>query len=309
MARSSGIAEVVTGLPRPQRELSRRALWSTLARRRVAALTNVAFLVVAILMVFPVFWAVATALKPEPQIVRYPPIWIPIPPSFAGYAAIAQDGRMARYIFNSLFTSLTSVVIVVVLASLAGYAFSRFRFRGRSLLLGFLLATIMLPGLTQVVPIYWAFSRIHWINTYQALITLYSAAGLPFSIWIVKSFFDAIPVELEDAALIDGCGWLQLLFRIVLPIAAPGAGAVATLHFVGAWNDFFTPLIFTTSDTMHTATVGLYDFMSFNSGGSYNIQYQFLAAAAVIVMIPPIILFLLARRVFMRGMLEGAIKS
>jgi ABC-type glycerol-3-phosphate transport system permease component len=253
-----------------------------------------------------VIWAISTSLKIEEEILKYPPQWIPDPLNFAGYEyVISQSSSYTKYMVNTLIYAVTSTSVAVVLSSLAGYAVSRFRFPGRRLVLGTTLFSIMIPGLTQTIPLYSMFSDADLLNSYIGLIIIYSAYSLPFSIWIMKSFFDTIPKEMEEAALIDGCNVLQTLVLVIAPISVPGVMTIALLNFVAVWKEFFINLIFTTGDQLRNVNVGLYSFL----GLQYGIQYHRLMSTAILIMVPVILLFLLGRRYFMRTMLEGALKG
>ncbi|MBI2939513.1 MAG: carbohydrate ABC transporter permease [Chloroflexi bacterium] len=289
----------------PVRPVVRQTAISTIVRRTIGrGLLHLLIIAVCWIMVFPVLWTVSTSFKLEPDIMRYPPVWIPNPATLEGYRSVVEDGRLFRYITNTFILSGTSMVITVLVASLAGYAFSRFRFAGRDLILLFILATVLIPGLTQLIPLYQMIKVMGLLNTYQGLIIIYAAHGLPFTIWILKSFFDAVPIELEEAAMIDGCTPVQALARVILPISAPGLMAASVLNFVGHWNEFLTALVFTSKDEMRNVSVGLYNYL-----GWYGSVYNRISAAALLVIVPVLILFFIGRKNFVQGMVEGALKG
>jgi ABC-type glycerol-3-phosphate transport system permease component len=206
------------------------------------------------------------------------------------------------YLPNSFINSFFSSILIVPLAALAAYTFSRYKFRGSRALELLILGLMMIPGLTNLLPIYRMASDLRLLNTNEIMIAVYTAGGLPFSIWIIRSFFDAIPLELEEAALIDGCTPLGALVRIVVPLALPGLLAAFLLNFVDTWNEFLAAVVLAIQDK--TATVGLYDFQS-----SFEIAYNVWAAASIVIVIPVLVVFLALRNVFFRAMLDGALKG
>jgi len=274
--------------------------------KRVSRLVSyVVVAIVCLTMVFPVLWTISSSFKGQTEVLKFPPTWIPENPTLEGYQRVlAAKGRMPRYVRNTLILATWATCLSAVIASAAGYAFSRFDFRGRQLLLMFILATIMLPGLTQLIPLYSMLASLGLLNTYSGLVLIYASGQLPFSIWIMKSFFDTIPRDLEQAGMIDGCNVWQALTKIILPISAPGLMAVVVMNFVATWNEFMTNLVMTSKDSMRNVAVGLYSFMSW-----YGVDYGSLNAAAVVVMVPVIVIFILGRGYFIKGMLEGALKG
>jgi ABC-type glycerol-3-phosphate transport system permease component len=277
------------------------SLW----RRVAKIIPYVIVVVICLVMVFPVLWTVSSSFKAQTEVLKYPPTWLPENPTLDGYdRVLSARGRMPRYVLNTLILATLSTAASALIASLAGYSFSRFRFRGRQAILVLILATIMIPGLTQLIPLYAMLASWGLLNTYLGLVLIYSSGQLPFSIWIMKSFFDTIPSELEEAGMIDGCSVWQALFRIILPISAPGLMAVTVLNFVGTWNEFLTNLVMTSTDTMRNVSVGLWNFLSW-----YGVDYGAVNAAAVVVMVPVIVIFIFGRGYFIRGMLEGSLKG
>lgn len=192
-----------------------------------------------------------------------------------------------------------------MVSALAGYACARYTFSGRSLFLIFIMGMLLLPGLTNLIPLYKLASDLGLLDSYLIMIAIYSAYGVPFGIWVMKSFIERIPRELPEAAAVDGASPIQIMRYIVLPLARPGLVAVFLLNFVYNWNDFLTALIMLSSTAMKTATVGLFDFQNQLTGN----ENELLAAACVIIMLPGLVVFLIARKTFLRAMLEGAVKG
>ncbi|MCX7938484.1 MAG: carbohydrate ABC transporter permease [Anaerolineae bacterium] len=280
--------------------------------RRSAALTRQqrlnAFLVlvlafVSLVVIFPVIYAIFTSFKPRGfGLAR---------DLLAGgfylghYELLFSTPRFVRQIFNSFVMSFGGGVITTVSAAMAGYAFGRFSFRGRVFLLSILLAVMMLPGLTNLIPLYRIASDLDLRDTYIIMILVYAAYGIPFGTWVMVGFFRGIPTDLEEAAKVDGATPFQAFWFVVLPLSAPGLTAVFITNFVYNWNDFLAALVLLSSTAMKTAMVGLFDFQNQLTGNNNEL----LVAACVLIMMPGVVLFVLFRKAFLRGMLEGALKG
>jgi ABC-type glycerol-3-phosphate transport system permease component len=186
----------------------------------------------------------------------------------------------------------------------AAYAFSRYKFRGSQALQLMILGLIMIPTLTNLVALYRMASQLDLLNTNFVMIAIYLATGLPFGIWILKASIDAIPTEVEEAALIDGCGPLGVIRNIVIPLALPGLITTFLMEFVFYWNEFLIAVIMLSNNVMKTATIGLLDFQR-----SYEVAYHVWMAGSVIIIAPVLITFVVLRRQFFRAMLQGAVKG
>lgn len=256
-----------------------------------------------IIVLFPIFYVLLTSLRPNRMALGYDVF----PETFflGHYTRLLSSSRFLVYLMNSTINSLGGALITTGLAAMAGYAFARFRFRGRNTLLVLLLAVMMLPQLTNLIPLYKIASDLGLRDTYVVMIAVYASYGLPFGIWIMKGFFETIPQDLEEAAAIDGATPWVMLWRIVVPLSLPGLMSVLIINFVYNWNDFLTALVLLSSTAMKTATVGLFDFQNQLSGN----ENELLAAACVLIMLPGIVVFLVARRVFLQGIVEGAVKG
>lgn len=265
--------------------------------------THTTLLIIGLVFIFPVFYTLMTSFKSKGEVLTKPPTIMPSTFSLEGYETVINESGMVRtYLPNTFINSFFSSIIVVPLAGLAAYTFSRYRFRGSRTLEILILSLMMIPRLTNLLPLYQMASDADLLNTHTLMVAVYTAGGLPFSIWIVKAFFDAIPVEMEEAALIDGCTPFGALWRIVVPLALPGLFAAFLLNFVDTWNEFLFAVVLAIGNK--TATVGLYDFQS-----SFETAYHVWAAAAIIIMIPVLAVFLALRNVFFRAMLDGALRG
>lgn len=265
--------------------------------------THTILLILALVFIFPVFYTLMTSFKSKGEVLTTPPTILPAEPSLEGYVIVINQSDMLRvYLPNTFINAFFSSLAVVPLAALAAYTFSRYRFRGSRLLEMGILGLMMIPRLTNLLPLYHMASETDLLNTHTLMVAVYTAAGLPFSIWIIRAFFDAIPLEMEEAALIDGCTPVGALWRIVVPLALPGLFAAFLLNFVDTWNEFLFAVVLSIGSK--TATVGLYDFQS-----SFETAYHVWAAAAILIMIPALAVFLALRNLFFRAMLDGALRG
>ncbi|MBN1261224.1 MAG: carbohydrate ABC transporter permease, partial [Anaerolineae bacterium] len=260
-------------------------------------------IVVCLAFIFPVFYAFMNSFK-EPGTALtsgvLPEMWF-----FGNYDRLFNYGRFPRYVLNSFINALGGALVSGVFASLAGFALARFEFKGRAAFMGFILAMMMLPQITNLIPLYKMASDLNWLNTYRVMIIILGAYGIPLGIWTMKGFFESIPLALEEAAAIDGATPVQTFWQVIIPISAPGLLATFLINFVYNWNNFITPLFMLTRTEMKTAPVGLFDFQHALEGN----QDELLAAACVIIMIPAILLFVTLRKHFLQGMVEGAVKG
>lgn len=265
--------------------------------------THTILLILALVFLFPVFYTLMTSLRSKGDVLTIPPSILPRTFSLEAYDTVLHGSDMVtHYLPNTFINSFFSSMLVVPLAALSAYTFSRYRFRGSRTLEIAILALMMIPRLTSLLPLYRMASEWGQLNTHQFMVAVYTAGGLPFSIWLVRAFFDSIPPEIEEAALIDGCSAFGALRRIVMPLALPGLFAAFLLNFVDTWNEFLFAVVLSIGNK--TATVGLYDFQS-----SFEVAYHVWAAAAIIIMIPVLALFLALRNVFFRAMLDGVLKG
>jgi ABC-type glycerol-3-phosphate transport system permease component len=271
--------------------------------KSIDTLINIVLLAMGLIFIFPVFYALMTSFR-EPGYGLTSEI-IPSTFFFGNYERLFNYGRFPRYVVNSVIDALGGSVLTCLVASLAGYSFARFKFRAKGALMFFVLAMMMLPALTNLIPLYKLASDLRILNTYLVMIVIFGAYGVPLSIWIMKGFFESIPITLEEAAAIDGATPVQTFLKVVLPISAPGLLATFLINFVFNWNNFIMPLFMLTKSEMKMATVGLFDFQHALEGN----QDELLAAACVVIMVPAIFLFIFLRKYFLQGMVEGAVKG
>ncbi len=260
-------------------------------------------IVLSLLVLLPFLWIFSTSLKPLSEVNQYPPEWFSPNMSLKPYADMFFFMPFGIYALNSTIVASSATIITLFVGSLGAFAFSRFQFAGKRVFLLVFLLSQMLPGASVIIPLFQLLKEIGLYDTHVGLILVHSAVLLPFVIWLLYGFFQGIPREVEDAALIDGCSRLSALRRVILPLALPGIGATALFAFLGSWNEFFFALILTSSDATKTIPVGIGLFV-----GEYNDLWNQMAASAVLFSLPPLMLFALMRKTFVKGLAAGAVK-
>lgn len=260
-----------------------------------------------IFVLFPFYWMTISALKPNTELFSSPPTWFPSRIVWENLINPWRIFPLARYFANSLFVTGTTVAATVVLASMAGYSLSRVGFRGSKLIILLLLICQLLPGIVTIVPFYFWMYRLGLVNNYAGLILAYIAGTLPFSTLMLRAYFgSAYPVELEEAAMIDGCSRMGAYLRIALPLSIPGIVAVGAWAFMLAWKEFMWASIMLSSGSKKPLAVGLRDLIG--EAGQMNYISEFMAAS-VATTIPAFVLFFLAQRYVTSGITAGAIKA
>ncbi len=261
-------------------------------------------IIAAAIAIFPVFWIFATSFKPAAEVLS-PELTI-LPQTFTteNYSAVLKGGQFWQWMFNSVFVALATTVLGLMLASTTAYAISRFGFRGKKPVLFAFLVAQMFPGAILIVPLYNIMKDLGLLNTFAGLIIAYSTLSLPFAVWMLKGFFDAIPVSLEEAAMIDGMSAFGTFFRIILPLSLPGLAVTGFFSFITAWNEFMFALTFMTGESHYTLPVGLRTYVF-----EFNTQWHLMAAGAIIVTIPVLVVFLVAQRFLISGLTAGGVKG
>ncbi len=276
------------------RKSSRRVLGSAVLYA-ILALGSLAFL-------YPLAWAFATSLKPLPQVINEPLGLIPRPaPQWSNYLEALTAQPFARYTLNTLIIVTFNIIAVVGSGALVAYGFARFRFPGRDTLFTVLLATMMLPGQVTLIPTYVFFSKIRWVDTYKPLIIPAFFGGGAFTIFLLRQFFMTLPLDLDDAARMDGAGFFRIFLYILVPLAKPALATIAIFTFLGAWNDFFGPLIYLNSKEKATIALGVYYFRISQFQFVNIIKWNLLMAASLVFMLPSLIIFFLAQDTFTKG--------
>jgi ABC-type glycerol-3-phosphate transport system permease component len=246
----------------------------------------------------------STSIKPSNEIFIYPPKWIPDTIHWENYTEALALAPFDLYLRNTLFVTIGNILGNLVSCTLAAYGFARLRARGKNVLFLLVLATLMLPYWVTLIPQYVLFSALEWNNSFAPLM-IPAWFGWPFFIFLLRQFFMTIPKELEEAARLDGASTLGILWHIIVPLSKPALATVVVLAFIGNWNNFLGPLIYLRDSDLHTLAIAVQRFR-----GSYgNLYYHYMMAVSVLVVIPVIVVFFLAQRYLIRGIVMTGMKS
>jgi len=252
---------------------------------------------------FPIYWIINTSFKNNGDILQKSQDYFPVNPTTANFVAAWDNVGFGVYFKNSTIVGVSTVLVVVALSILAGYAISRYKFKGKALTLVLFLATQFIPRNMLIIPMFTLFKTMGLINSPLALVLTYSAVEIPFTAVLMSGFVSNVPKELEEAAEIDGCSKFQVMRYVMLPLLLPGISATAIFTFIYAWNEFLIALMLNTQQSRFTLPVGL-NFLI----GENTVNYGVLAAGGVIVLIPSILLFAYAQKHLISGM-SGAVKG
>jgi multiple sugar transport system permease protein len=282
----------------PGRDLAERVLGGPVLWAGLAALTLFAML--------PFVWVFLASFKTRAELYATPIVYLPASLSVANYveAWTSKLTPFSRFFANSLWVSSVTMVATTLVSILAGYALARFRFAGRQTFLLIFLATQMFPAVLLIAPLLSQWYALGLIDTYQALIYSNFSFTVPFTVWMLVGYFESIPIELEESAMLDGCNRFGALCRVVLPLAAPGVAATAIFAFVASWSELLFAITFTSQTEMRTLSAGLL-FMV----GQYEIQWGQLSAGVIISTVPVAILFTYLQRHLIQGLSAGAVKG
>jgi multiple sugar transport system permease protein len=256
----------------------------------------------AILWLVPLLWAVDTSLKPEGETTKVPVTWLIDSPTIDAYTKVIGAGNLLLWYANSAIISTIVATMAVLVGSMAGFALSRVRFRGSNVVFWFILAGIMIPGEALIVPLFREFAAVGAIDTYWAVIL--PQIPVPIAVFVFKQFFDGVPRELEEAALVDGASRFRIYAQLFIPLSRPAISAVAIFTFVWSWNSFLWPLLVLTSTPLMTLPVGLATVSS-----AYGIQYAQIMASAVLGALPLMMVFLLFQRRIVEGIARTGLKG
>jgi ABC-type glycerol-3-phosphate transport system permease component len=279
-----------------------RTLQEWLHGNRDLAIAVLAFVSVAVI-VAPAAWLVLTSFKTNENIFVYPPQVVPNPFTVQNYVDVLRQGRFPRYLLNSLVVSSVSTAVCLLLSALAAYALTYFNFVGKRVVFAVVVGTQFFPSAILLLPLFRMWADIGLFNTYFSLIATYTATSLSLCTWLLVGFYRAVPREVLEAAIIDGCSRLGLLWRIVLPLALPGLLAGGAFVFIGVWQEFLLAVTLISDPDLLTVMVGLFKFI-----GEHSIAWNLLIAASVVVSIPTIIIFGLVQRYIVDGVTAGALK-
>jgi multiple sugar transport system permease protein len=261
---------------------------------------------VALLFVLPLLWMICVSLKPDAEVMQFPPRFFPQEPRLQAYSAIARSEHFdfLLYARNTLIIAALSLVGMLLSSAIAAYGFARISFPGRRIMFTICLATMMIPFPVMMVPMYMIFKELGWIGTFLPL-WVPAWFGSAFNIFLLRQFFMGIPKELEESAKIDGCSTWGCFWRIILPLSKPALAVVALFHFLTVWNDLIGPLIYLSHKHQFTLALGL-QFLQSKAGDT---PWNQLMAAATLIIVPVLVLFLLAQRTFIRGITTTGLKG
>ena len=258
-----------------------------------------------LIMTLPFFWLISSSLKAPSKIYVFPPQFIPNPIRWQNYVEVFNAVPVFLYARNTFIITFFATIGTLLSSVLAGYAFARLRFKGRDAIFSVLIATLMLPFVVTMIPIYIMFSKIGWVNTLLPLIVP-AFFGEAFFIFLLRQFFRTIPVELEDAARIDGAGRIRILFQIMVPLARPSIVVVAILSALENWNAFMQPLMYLTKRNVWTLALGMNSLQRFETGRDWT---HYLMVLGVFMVIPVIITYFIAQRELIEGIVMTGMKT
>jgi multiple sugar transport system permease protein len=287
---------------------------TTRKRRFSLAKLLLSFLTIllALIFFFPLYWALAGALKAPNELNLVPPLWYPPDPQWRNFVEVGQVIPFYTFVKNTAIITLLGTFGGVFSASIVGYGFANFRFRGRNILFTILLSTMMLPNEVTLIPTYLIFNHLGWINTIKPLTVPHYLGGGAFSIFLYRQFYSSIPRDLSDAAKIDGCGSFRYYWNILVPLSTPVIITICILYFQHLWNDLMGPLIYLVSESKFTVSLGLL-FLRSTFGGADARRGKptehLLMAGSVIAMLPSLLVFFMLQRYFIRGVIMTGIKG
>lgn len=261
-----------------------------------------------VLMALPFFWMLSTSLKVEQQVYLFPPIWIPNPWAWENYRISLFDILpFTRFFLNTIYITVTATVGAVLSSSMVAFAFARLRWPGRDKIFLLVLATMMVPTYSTIVPRFILFRHLDWVDTFWPLIVPLWFGGSAFFIFLMRQFYMTIPIDLDEAAGIDGCSEFRIWWSIILPLSKPALATITILSFMARWNDFFDPLIFLNTMENFTVALGLNMFRA--AIEIYGVRYHWLMAASVTVLLPGLIIFFFFQKTFVQGVVMSGIKG
>lgn len=267
-------------------------------------LINTILTLFVIYVLFPFIWMLFTSLKTNPEAMSIPITWIPRKPTFQNYMGIWKGYHFTIYFMNSMLVASSTALFATFIGALAGYGFSRFKFRGRTFLIGAFLAMQMISGAVIIGPYFKILAKLGLYNTRFGLMIALTTICLPFCAWMTKGYFDTIPPEIDQAAMVDGCSRFQAFLLVVFPLAIPGMVATMLFSFLLAWQDLLWAQTLMATESTRTVTVGLAFFV-----GQFQINWPMLMAATLVASLPSVLLYVFLQRALVSGLTAGAVKQ
>jgi ABC-type glycerol-3-phosphate transport system permease component len=257
-----------------------------------------------LLTLLPLAWIVSTSIKTTAEVFARPPVWIPSDPTVANYRNVLFDSSIPLAFYNSLMIGLMTSFLALVLGGNAGYAFARFNFRGNKFLSMFMLLSQMLPLTVLMIPVFYMQNNFGIIDTKIGMSIAHLIISLPMVTWMAKGYFKSIPKEIEEASTVDGCSTIQTMYRIIIPLLRPALAATGIYAFISSWNEYPLANVLTRSNNSRTVPIALNEFSSF-----FKVDWGDTMAAAAIITLPVIILFMSIQKHFVAGLSSGAVKG
>lgn len=254
--------------------------------------------------VAPLVWVLSTSFKPNQEAISFPPKFLPDHPTLENYLFVLTDSKLVLSLLNSLIVSVGSTALSVTVSALGGYAFARYDFKGKNLIMSTILALFMIPVVINIIPLYIMLANVGLLNSLVALVLTFQILIIPLNIFLLKNYFESLPKELEEAALIDGCSKLGALIRVTIPMSLPGFLIAAILSFRFSWNEFVLPVVLSNKPDSMIFQVALYQFISL-----YRIDWGYLTAGINIALIPIVVLMLIFQKKMIRGLTLGAVRG
>ncbi len=282
----------------PRRPRSRRS-----GQVATNAVSYALLVLITLFAIAPLAWAMSSAFKRDAEILTGLN-FLPVNPTLDNFRFVLQGTEFGTWLRNSLLVATGTTLVALVVGAMAGYAMSRWRFRGQAVYGNTLLIVQMFPGVMLAIPLFLLLSQYGLIDTLWALLLTYLTFSLAFAVWMLKGYFDAIPREIEEAALIDGANRFEIIWRIVLPLSGPGIVTVAVFTFLLAWNEFFFAYVFLVTENKYTLSIGMYSFIQ-----EFTTQWGNIMAAGTLTSIPVLVFFFLLQRLLTRGLISGAMKG
>jgi multiple sugar transport system permease protein len=274
-------------------------------KRIVFALYNLAVWSIVLAIAFPLFWMLSTALKPNDETFAMPPTLLPAHPTLDQFRRLLTETPFATFFLNSVIVGVSTTVLVVTIAALGAYGLVRFRFPGRELIAHLVLFTYLLPAVLLLLPLYLIISQLGLANSLLGLVIAYTTFALPFALWLLRSFVAAIPIEIEEAAMVDGASRMHAFLEVVIPQALPGIISTALFTFILSWNEYLYGMVFINVDSSKTLPPGVLTMLNQNQ----DVEWALLMAASVLMSVPVLVMFAFLQRHLTRGFGAGAVKG
>ncbi|MFV2054704.1 carbohydrate ABC transporter permease [Aliiroseovarius sp. YM-037] len=260
---------------------------------------------IVLMVAFPLFWMVVTSVKPQSELFRRPPTMLPESWTLEHYWGLLSDTNFLRYFTNSVILSTSTTLVVITIATVGAYSLVRFRYRGRESLAFLVLFTYLLPSVVLILPLYLLLVQLGLSNTILSLVIAYTTFALPYALWLLRSFMEGVPEDLESAALVDGASRLGAFKDVILPQLLPGIISTALFTFILSWNEYLYALVLVNSDSARPLTTGVMNMLI----SSFNIEWSLLMAASVMMSVPLIIVFAFLQSYLTRGFGAGSVKG